>query len=332
MTRVHVIGAAGYAAAEILRLVERHPALELGAIESRSHAGQTVGANVPLLRTLERTFDAPGATLAILEPGDIVVCAGASGEARTLVPPLLARAARVVDLSSDLREAANAAFPDSGVVAVYGLTEQYRDAIAVARLVANPGCYPTATLLALLPLAEFAREIVQLVVDAKSGVTGAGRTPALASMFAEVAGDVRAYGLTGHRHEPEIRQELDAAGIGAPLLFTPHVVPLARGMLVDAYAVFRSAPDAARVHAAYARAYAGSPFVRVLPAERAPSLPAVVGTNDLELHVSLKGNVVRIIAADDNLGKGAAGQAVQNINVMLGLPEESGFHDRVVVQ
>jgi N-acetyl-gamma-glutamyl-phosphate reductase len=332
MTRVHVIGAAGYAAAEVLRLVAAHPVLELGAIESRSHAGQAVGANVPLLRTLDRTFDAPGTTLATLAPGDIVICAGASGEARTLVPPLLARGARVVDLSSDLREAANATLPESGAVAVYGLTERYRAAIASARLVANPGCYPTATLLALLPLAEFAADIVQLVVDAKSGVTGAGRTPALGSMFAEVSGDVRAYGLGGHRHEPEIRQELDAAGIMAPLLFTPHVVPLARGMLVDAYAIFRAAPDAGAIHAAFARAYEGSPFVRLLLPECAPSLPAVVGTNDLELHVSLKGNVVRILAADDNLGKGAAGQAMQNVNVMLGLPEECGFNDRVVVQ
>ena len=117
-----------------------------------------------------------------------------------------------------------------------------------------------------------------------------------------------------------------------PLIFTPHVVPIVRGMLVDAYAIFRSAPDAERILAAYARAYEGSPFVRVLPTQRAPSLPAVVGTNDLELHVCVKGNVVRILAADDNLGKGAAGQAVQNINVMLGFPEECGFHDRAVVQ
>jgi N-acetyl-gamma-glutamyl-phosphate reductase len=332
MIRVHVIGAAGYAAAEVLRLVAHHPELELGALESRSHAGQAVGANVPLLRTLDRNFDAPGETLAMLAAGEIVVCAGASGEAYALVPPLLARGARVVDLSSDLRETAHATLPGSGVVAVYGLTERYRDAIARARLVANPGCYPTATLLALLPLAPFADGLVQLVVDAKSGVTGAGRTPALGSMFAEVAGDVRAYGLAGHRHEPEIRQELDAAGIAAPLIFTPHVVPIVRGMLVDAYAIFRSAPDAQRILAAYTRAYEGSPFVRVLPAQRAPSLPAVVGTNDLELHVSVKGNVVRILAADDNLGKGAAGQAVQNINVMLGFPEECGFHDRAVVQ
>ncbi len=332
MTRVHVIGAAGYAAAEVLRFVSRHPRLELGAIESRSHAGRSVGASVPLLRGLDRTFDAPGAVLATLAPGEIVVCAGASGEARKLVPPLLARGARAIDLSSDLRETANAALPESGVVAVYGLTERYRAAIATARLVANPGCYPTATLLALLPLAPFAGEIVQLIVDAKSGITGAGRTPALGSMFAEVAGDVRAYGLDGHRHEPEIRQELDAAGIAAPLVFTPHVVPIARGMLVDAYAIFREAPDPRAIAAAFAQAYAGNPFVRLLPAGQAPSLPSVAGTNDVELHVSVKGNVARILAADDNLGKGAAGQAVQNVNVMLGLPEECGFHDRVVVQ
>jgi N-acetyl-gamma-glutamyl-phosphate reductase len=212
--------------------------------------------------------------------------------------------------------------------AVYGWTERYRAAVRDATLIANPGCYPTATLLALAPLGAFAGEIAQLIVDAKSGITGAGRTPSTASLFAEVEGDVRAYGLGGHRHEAEIRQELEALGIVAPLVFTPHVVPLGRGMLVDAYATLRGAPDAGAVAAAFARAYEDEPFVRVLPADRAPSLPGVARTNDAELHVSVKGNVIRVIAAIDNLGKGAAGQALQNLNVMLGLPETTGLIDR----
>jgi N-acetyl-gamma-glutamyl-phosphate reductase len=194
--------------------------------------------------------------------------------------------------------------------------------------VANPGCYPTATLVALLPLAPFAADIVQLIVDAKSGVTGAGRTPATANLFAEVTGDVRAYGLGGHRHEPEIVQELAAVGIDAPLVFTPHVVPIARGMLADCYAIFKRPPDAGEIHAAFARAYDGNPFVHVLPADRAPSVVGVNGTNDAELHISCVGNVVRIISAIDNLGKGAAGQAMQNLNLMLGYPEESSLDDR----
>jgi N-acetyl-gamma-glutamyl-phosphate reductase len=322
MTRVHVAGAAGYAASEFIRFAVRHPELSLGALESASQAGQPVAASVPALRRLERAFDAPGTLDAMLAPGDAVILGGGADLARARAPELAARGARVIDLSDAFRLHANAGG------AVYGLPERYRDAVRGAQLIANPGCYPTATLLALLPLAPFARDIMQLVVDAKSGVTGAGRSPATASLYAEVEGDVRAYGLAGHRHQKEIEQELGAAGITAPLVFTPHVVPLARGMLADCYAIFSRPPDDDELHAAFARAYDGNPFVRVLPAERAPSVAGVARTNDAELHVSLAGNVVRIISAIDNLGKGAAGQAMQNLNLMLGYPEESSLDDR----
>jgi len=324
VTRVHVVGAAGYAAAEFMRLAPRHPELELGALESASHAGQPLAAHIPALRRSARTFDPPGTLAALLAPGDAVILAGGAELARQQAPALVARGARVIDLSDAFRLSAHAGN------AIYGLPERYRDALASATFVANPGCYPTATLLALLPLAALARTnaIGQLIVDAKSGVSGAGRTPATANLFAEVADDVRAYGLAGHRHEPEIVQELAAAGIVAPLLFTPHVVPLVRGMLADCYAVFeRDVADDA-LAAAYTLAYASSAFVRVNPSERAPSVVAVNQTNDAEIHVSRKGRVVRIICAIDNLGKGAAGQAMQNLNVMLGLPEELSLHDR----
>jgi N-acetyl-gamma-glutamyl-phosphate reductase len=271
---------------------------------------------------MERPFDAPGTLDATLEPGDVVIFGGGAELARAQAPALGARGARVIDLSDAFRLHAHAG------EAVYGLPERYRDALRNARLVANPGCYPTATLLALLPLAPFASDIVQLVVDAKSGITGAGRTPATTSLFAEVANDVRPYGLGGHRHQTEIEQELAAAGIAAPLVFTPHVVPLARGMLADCYAIFAREPDLAAIAAAFARAYDGNPFVRVLPADRAPSVAGVAWTNDAELHVSRIGNVVRILCAIDNLGKGAAGQAMQNLNLMLGYPEESSLDDR----
>jgi N-acetyl-gamma-glutamyl-phosphate reductase len=322
MTRVHVVGAAGYAASEFMRLALLHPRLQLGALESASHAGRPIAEHVPALRRFERAFDPPGTLDATLTEGDVVLFGGGAEPARAHVPALLERGARVIDLSDAFRLAA------ASRGAVYGLPERYRDALRTATLVANPGCYPTATLLALLPLAPFAGDIVQLIVDAKSGITGAGRTPATATLFAEVDGDVRPYGLAGHRHEPEIVQELAAAGIAAPLAFTPHVVPLRRGMLADAYAVFASEPDAAAIAAAFARAYDGNPFVHVLPAERAPSVVGVAGTNDAEIHVSRIGCVVRIIAALDNLGKGAAGQAMQNLNLMLGLPEESALDDR----
>jgi N-acetyl-gamma-glutamyl-phosphate reductase len=227
--------------------------------------------------------------IAALREGDMVVAGGRDAEAAALVPGLLERGARAIDLSSCFRA-------DAG--AVYGLTEWQRAAIAGARLVANPGCYPTAALLALLPLAGIV-DAQHVVIDAKSGISGAGRTPRVGSLV--------------------------------DVTFTPHVVPIARGMLVDAYVVCGRRADARAVANAYAKAYAESPFVRLLTGDCVPSVAAVNGTNDAELRVDIDGAMVRVICAIDNLGKGAAGQAVQNLNVMLGHPEEVGFHDRAIV-
>jgi N-acetyl-gamma-glutamyl-phosphate reductase len=321
VTRVHVWGASGYGASEAIAFLSAHPLVELGVLESASLAGQLVGLHFPRLRTLERTFDYPGAILSAIEPDDVVIMGGAHGSAREVAPKFLETGARVIDLSEDFRLAPTPA--------VYGLPERYKAQIAGARFVANPGCYPTATLLAVLPLATF--EVSQIIVDAKSGITGAGRKPSVRALYAEVAGDIHAYGLEGHRHEAEIVQELNAAGIDAPLVFTPHVVPLARGMLVDAYVVMRSAPDASAVRAAYTRFYAGNPFVRLLDDGVSPSVAAVAYTNDAEISVSVHGNVVRAICAIDNLGKGAATQAVMNLNLMLGFPEDAGLTVRTRV-
>lgn len=325
MTRLHVAGAAGYAATEAIRLVARHPHVALGALESASHAGSPIGSHIPTLRTLDRAFDPPGTLDATVRVGDVVMLAGGAEFARERAAGLLERGARVIDLSDAFRLHAHA----EG--AVYGLAERHREAIAGAPFVANPGCYPTASLLALWPLARFADRIVQLVIDAKSGITGAGRNPATASLFGEVDGDVRAYGLDGHRHQPEIEQELAGAGIVAPLVFTPHVVPLRRGMLADCYAFFERPPSDAELSEAYRDAYDGNSFVRLLHASVAPNLLAVAGTNDAELHVSRRGNVVRVLAAIDNLGKGAAGNAIQNVNLMLGLREDEALNDRNLV-
>jgi len=318
VTRVHVWGASGYGASEAIALLAGHPLVELGAIESASLAGQPVGLHFPRLRKLERTFDSPGAILAGIESENVVIMGGAHGAAKEVAPKFLAADARVIDLSEDFRLAPT--------TAVYGLPERYKAQIAGSRFVANPGCYPMATLLAVLPLAQY--EITQIIVDAKSGITGAGRKPSVRALYAEVADDIHAYGLEGHRHEAEIKQELRAAGIDAPLVFTPHVVPLARGMLADAYVVMSSAPDVGAVRAAFAKFYAGNPFVRVLDDGVSPSVPAVAYTNDAEIAVSVHGNVVRSICAIDNLGKGAAAQAVMNMNLMLGFPEEAGLAPR----
>jgi N-acetyl-gamma-glutamyl-phosphate reductase len=322
VSRVHVWGASGYAAAEAIRLLHAHPFLEVGTLESRSHAGEVLGDHFPLLRSTAYRCAGPGSVLEDARAGDLAMLAGGHGEAREIAPKLLDAGLRLVDLSADHR------FDDA---AAYGLSEYERDAIAAASLVANPGCYPTASLLALLPLASLDAHPLQIAIDAKSGITGSGRNPSVGALYAEVAGDIRAYGLDGHRHQPEIERHLHARGVGAQVTFTPHVVPLARGMLADVYAFYAAPPDPDAVLASYAAAYAGSPFVRVLAGARVPSVAAVAGTNDAELRVDVRGCMVRALCAIDNLGKGAAGQAVQNLNIMLGYPQETGLHDRAIV-
>lgn len=321
MTKVHVWGASGYAAAEAIRLCHAHPMLHLGALESRSHAGQPVREHFPLLRNAPYAFSEAGSVRATVESGDVVIAAGSHGEAQHHVPAFLRAGARVVDLSADYRF-------DTSVA--YGLSEWNRQQIEDADLVANPGCYPTATLLSLLPACADDAPL-QVVVDAKSGITGAGRNPSVGALYAEVAGDIRAYGLGGHRHQPEIERILALHGNSAPVLFTPHVVPLARGMLADTYVIFDSIDKAKRAARNIVEAYASSRFVRVIEGDLAPGVAAVVGTNDAEIRVDVRGSAVRAICAIDNLGKGAAGQAIQNINLMLGYPEETGFYDRAVV-
>lgn len=320
MTRAHVWGAGGYAGAEVVRLLRQHPHVELGVIESRGLAGRPVADHFPQLRTFARRFDAAGTVLSSVAAGDVVFASGGHGEAEQIVPGALDAGARVIDLSADYRFDAAAA---------YGLPEWYRSDIARSALIANPGCYPTAVALALLPLAGIAAPLA-IAVDAKSGISGAGRKPAVDALFAEVCSEVRPYGLNGHRHQAEIERNLRAFGFDADVVFTPHVVPLARGMLVDVYAFLAEGLSPQFVAETYRQAYAQSPFVRVLSGDRVPNLRAVTGTNDAELRVDVNRRTVRAICAIDNLGKGAAGQAVQNLNIMLGLPEESGLHARAI--
>lgn len=316
--RVHIYGASGYAAAHLLALLARHPRAEIGALESASHAGEAISSHFPELRRFERCFDSPGRVFELLEENDVVVLGGAHGVAASIAPQLLQRGARILDLSGDFRL--------EPTPAVYGYAERYGDAIAAARFVANPGCYPTATLLATLPLAQLAPK--QIIVDAKSGITGAGRTPSTGSLFAEVEGDVRAYGLNGHRHEEEILQQWRAAGISAQLVFTPYVVPVSRGMLVTVYAAFSEPPRKEALLAAFMEAYAVNPFVRVLNDGAVPSMRAVRGTNDAELHVSCSAAIARVICAIDNLGRGAAAQALANLNLMHAYRIEEGLDAR----
>jgi len=325
MITAHVVGAGGYAAADLIRLIDRHPAVALGVLESRSQAGSAVADVFPWLTHLHVALEASGTALARVREDDVVFLAGGRDLAREQAPAFLAKGARVIDLSDAFR------LHDRAGEAVYGFPERYRDQIARARLVANPGCYVTASLLALVPLRPLADRIAQVVIDAKSGITGAGRTPSVPSLFAEVDGDVRAYGLDGHRHGAEIVQEARAAGITAPIVFSPHVVPLKRGLLADVYLIPRAPITREEVLALYGRFYAANPFVTVFRDLRAPHLPALDGTNEAHLAIAEREGVVHVLSAIDNLGKGAAGQAIQNMNLILGLPEETGLDARTTV-
>ena len=264
----------------------------------------------------------------MVAPGDLAAVCYPHAEAAALVGELVDRGARVVDVSADHRLRDPALYPewygfthprpDLLAEAVYGLPERYRDAIRTARVVANPGCYPEAAILALLPVRG---QVEDVVVDAKSGVSGAGRTPTDAVHFSTVTESVRAYKVLSHRHTPEIAQELDA-----DVVFTPHLVPVDRGLLATCYARFTGpVPTQDALVAAYRSHYDGHPFVEVVDAP--PGMRAVQRTNYAQVHPRVDTARGRLIAfgAIDNLGKGAAGQALQNLNLMAGLPETEGL-------
>jgi N-acetyl-gamma-glutamyl-phosphate reductase len=326
MTRVHVFGAAGFAGAQLAALVDRHPSLELGAITARGDAGRRLVEVAPEHR-VERRLEPPD--VEAVDAGDLVAVCYPHAEAAALVSDLVDRGARVVDVSADHRLRDPALYPavygfehprpDLLAEAVYGLPERYRDAIRAARVVANPGCYPEAGLLALLPLAGAIEEVV---IDAKSGVSGAGRTPTDAVHYSRATDNVSPYKVYAHRHAPEIEQEL-----GQAVTFTPHLVPVDRGLLATCYARLRDGgaahPDDLRD--LYADYYADHPFVEVV--EEPPGMRAVQRTNYAQVCpvADPRGGRLTAFGAIDNLGKGAAGQALQNLNLMAGLAETEGL-------
>jgi N-acetyl-gamma-glutamyl-phosphate reductase len=328
--RVLVAGATGFTGALAARLVWRHPRLELVAVTSREEAGRRLDALYPHHRVplaleqldLERAADC-----------DAAIVAYPHGASAPVVAELRERGLRVVDLSADFRLRDPQEYrrwygeptaPELASEAVYGLTELYRERIAGAELVANPGCYPTAAVLALAPLAAEGL-IDDLVVDAKSGVSGAGRGGGDHLHFVSVDENFTPYGTDGHRHEPEIAQELHALGADVPLTFVPHLLPLDQGELVSCYVRPTRAVSAGEVEELYRERYAEERFVEL--AERPPGVRDVRDTNLCRIHLSLDERAGRVVvfAAIDNLWKGASGQAVQNLNLMLGLPEAEGL-------
>ena len=309
---VAVLGASGYVGQELLRLLAGHPGAAVAFATADAAAGEWVEGH-----RLLKADDAP------LERADIVLSALPHGVSARYVNEARAAGKRAVDLSADFRLSAEA---------VYGLTEFSRPRVAQAELVANPGCYPTAALIALIPLAQ--RGLIdpsrEVVIDAASGVTGAGRNPNRELLFGDVAEDYRAYAVGNtHRHLPEVRAALEReSGFAGDLVFTPHLLPVKRGILETIHVPLTGALDQGAAEGIYEAAYRGEPCVQVLRGAL-PSLKDVVYRNRVALGVAPVEHVRRprltVIAAIDNLVKGAAGQAVQNLNVMLGLPETLGL-------
>ena len=331
-----IVGGTGYTGVELLRLLAGHPEVELSVITSRSEAGRDVADLFPNLRGyLDVRFTEPD--IGALTVCDVVFFATPNGTAMTMVPQLIEAGVRIIDLAADfrLRRAAEweewygipHACPEYLGRAVYGLTEVNRDAIRDARLVANPGCYPTAVQLGFLPLIEQrVIDVDHLVADAKSGVSGAGRKATTGTLLCEASENFKAYAVSGHRHLPEIRQGLElAAGQPVGLTFVPHLTPMIRGIHATLYAQLR---DPERdLQALYEARYGNEPYVDVLPPGAHPETRSVRGANHcrIAVHQPRKGSVVVILSVIDNLVKGAAGQAVQNMNVMFGLDETSGL-------
>ena len=336
MIKVGIVGGTGYTGVELLRLLTMHPECELLAITSRAEAGRPVAELFPSLRgQVDLAFVEPDG--ASLNGCDLVFFATPNGIAMHQVPELIDAGVRVVDLAADFRLAEREiwehwygmvhACPERLQDAVYGLPEMNRQAVKQARLVANPGCYPTAVALGFLPLVEEGLiELDHLVADAKSGVSGAGRQASVATLMGEVGESFKAYAIPGHRHQPEIRQTLrQAAGSDVGLTFVPHLVPMIRGIEATLYArLKRTDVD---LQAVFEARYRDEVFVDVMPSGSHPETRSVRGVNQcrIAVHRPLEGKVVVITSVIDNLVKGAAGQAVQNMNLMFGLSESTGL-------
>jgi N-acetyl-gamma-glutamyl-phosphate reductase len=336
MIKAGIVGGTGYTGVELLRLLAAHPDVDLQVITSRSEAGMPVAEMFPNLRGhVDLAFSAPDAR--VLQSCDVVFFATPNGTAMTMARELLDAGVRVIDLAADFRIKDLAvwetwygmqhACPELVAEAVYGLPEVNREAIRNARLVANPGCYPTAVTLGFLPLVEQGLVSLDgLVADAKSGVSGAGRKAAVGMLLAEVEGSFKAYGVPGHRHLPEIRQNLAvAAGKDVGLTFVPHLLPMIRGIHATLYA--RLAVTSTDLQALFMERYAGEPFVDVLPPGSHPETRSVRGNNvcRIAVHRPQDSDTVVVLSIIDNLVKGAAGQAVQNMNVMFGRKETMGL-------
>jgi len=338
MKKIGIVGGTGYTGVELLRLLVRHPQADIVQVTSRTQAGLPVADLFPNLRGhIDLNFSTPDAEK--LADCDLLFYATPNGTAMQQVPDLLAAGVKVVDLAADFRLKNEADWtkwygmahscPDLLQTAVYGLPEINREHIATANLVANPGCYPTAVQLGFLPLLEAGLVNPQgLIADAKSGVSGAGRQAAVGTLFGEASDSFKAYKADGHRHLPEILQGLRGMTSDSPsLTFTPHLVPMIRGIHATLYARLNNPDQDIDLQAVFEQRYAQENFVDVLPAGQHPETRSVRGTNTcrMAVHRPQGGDTVVVLSVIDNLVKGAAGQAIQNMNLMFGFPENLGL-------
>jgi len=338
MVKVGIYGASGYTGQELLRILRNHTGIDLVAATSRRYADTLVSDLFPSLSGLW------GFRLEDLSPDelaarvDVIFLALPHGIAMAAVPHFFRLNRKIIDLSADFRLHDRAVYeawygrhsaPELLGEAVYGIPELYRDAVSQARLVANPGCYPTCAILGLAPaLKAGLLEESSIIIDAKSGVSGAGREPQVASLFCEVHGGCGAYKVARHRHTPEIEQGLsDSAGKTVTVSFTPHLLPVSRGILSTMYGNLKKSVTASELHDLYRESYGNERFVRISPEGAFPNISFVRGSNYIDIGVTVDPRTGRaiIISAIDNLIKGASGQAVQNMNLMCGLPEDTGL-------
>ncbi len=335
MIKIGIVGGTGYTGVELMRLLASHPEAQLEVITSRSQQGSAVADLFPNLRgVVDLDFSAPA--VEAYRGCDLVFFATPNTTAMGQAPELLASGIRVIDLAADFRirhlptwerwYGATHACPELVEDAVYGLPELNRDAIRSARLVANPGCYPTAVILALLPL--LANDLIDpksIIADCKSGTSGAGRSANIGTAFCEVTESVKAYAVAGHRHLPEIREVLRTLNPEADLVFTPHLMPMIRGIHATVYA--DAVGPAEQVQQLYEQHYREEPFVDVMPAGSHPETRSVRGANlcRIAVHYLESANKFVVLSVEDNLVKGAAGQAIQNMNLMFGLDETLGL-------
>lgn len=337
MIKIAIFGGSGYTGFELLRLLAAHPEAEVIEVTSRQYKGQYIADVFPSLRGFYdgAIFSDPADFKTVA--ADISFSALPHGASQDVVPELLKRS-RVIDLSADFRlrdagtyKAWYGEHKSAGLLkdAVYGLPELYREQIRRARLIANPGCYPTSAILALSPLARAG--LIQdnsVIIDSKSGVSGAGRGANLDTSFVEVSSGFKAYKVGSHRHTPEIEQELSlASGQTVSITFTPHLIPVSRGILTTAYAGLKKAMTTDEIHAMYSEFYGKEAFVRLMPAGRFPDISQVRCSNFCDIGVFSDPERKRavIVSAIDNLVKGASGQAVQNMNIISGLNESTAL-------